>query len=133
MVIRPFFPFLQWLGKKSGFFIGAKTLEDPHLRQPYRIGQIQKGVGLEEIQQHLARNGFFLERVAYPDPGQTLSMRRLSDEHPDRQYHLRVFSDGEVRGHYEYTPEDHPIQHLNEALFEKREEDFKGFLGKLLS
>jgi hypothetical protein len=29
-----------------------------------------------------------------------------------------------VRGHYEYTPEDHPRKHLREDILEKRPERF---------
>jgi hypothetical protein len=28
------------------------------------------------------------------------------------QYHIRVFEDGEIRGHFEYTPECYPILHM---------------------
>jgi hypothetical protein len=45
------------------------------------------------------------------------------------QYHLRVFKDGEVRGHYEYTPECHPIWHLQKVGQEPRREELLGFLG----
>lgn len=131
--VRPVFPALQWLGRASGLFTEAKTVEGPYRRQPYLIGHLKAGVGPHEVAARLSTCGFFLERIAYPDPGQTLSMRRLDDERPDEQYHLRIFADGEVRGHQEYTPEDHPVKHIQETLFAERNALFTDWLGDLLA
>ena len=40
-----------------------------------------------------------------------------------------MFKDGEIRGHYEETPEDHPIAHFEEKVFGPRTEKFKEWLG----
>ena len=74
-----------------------------------------------------------MNRVAYFDPGQVLSMRRLDQEKPDRQYHLRIFNDGEVRGHYEYTPEDKPRKHLNNEIMERREREFAPWIAGIIT
>lgn len=120
--IYPFFPWLQ------------KALLNTHLiwhekgRQPYHIGWLAPGKTLKELEQYLHDKwGFGNHFVAWKDKGQVLSWRRL--ENFDFQYHLRVFSDGEIRGHYEYTPESKPIDHFIEKGEVDRTEDFKKFLG----
>lgn len=132
LFVRPIFPCIQWVGRITGIAKEAKTVEGPHRRQPYRIGYIQDAVDKKKIATHLTLNGFFIERMAYPDPGQILSMRRLDTIHPDQQYHIRVFSDGEVRGHLEYTPEDRPLAHMEEKLFVERNDLFRVWIGPLL-
>lgn len=116
--IRPVFPLGQWLVFK------LKIKENPKERQPHLLGRLKEGATVDSARNHLLTQGFFMNRVAYFDPGQVLSMRRLCDEFPDRQYHIRIFNDGEIRGHYEYTPEDKPWRHLDAVLLEKREEKF---------
>lgn len=36
----------------------------------------------------------------------------------------RVFADGEVRGHYEYTPECAPLSHMKKIGMEDRRHEF---------
>lgn len=132
IVVQPIFPFLQWLGRVSGIFTEAKTVEGPHRRQPFRIGVLTSLISLPEVEKHLTQQGFVKNPIAYPDPGQLLSMRRLDDASPDTQFHIRIFRDAEVRGHYEFTPEDHPFAHLNETLFEARTADFHRWMGDYL-
>ncbi len=129
--LRPFFPFLQWLFFTFGLLREPKTYDPISKRQHFLIGNVAVPVGAEDMQEKLLLAGFFPNRVAYTDPGQLLSMRRLSDIDPTTQYHVRVFSDGEVRGHYEYTPEDKPIAHLQETLFEARTEEFMKLLNTI--
>jgi hypothetical protein len=93
---------------------------------------LRQGITTKEVISHLKQNGFFFNRIAYPDPGQILSMRRLDDAHPCFQYHLRLFVDGELRGHYEYTPEDRPLAHMNEDVREARTEEFLKVVASLL-
>jgi hypothetical protein len=47
----------------------------------------------------------------------------------DWQYHLRIFHDREVRGHYEYTPESYPLRHLKKVNMQHRREEFLHILG----
>lgn len=130
--VRPVFPALQWVAKVTGIATEAKTVEGPHRRQPYVIGFLQDSVTLEQVVETLQAHGFHPERLAYPDPGQALSMRRLHDDYPYQQYHVRTFTDGEVRGHLEFTPEDRPLAHMEEVLFEETNEKFRAWLGTLL-
>lgn len=97
-------------------------------RQPYHIGWLAPGKNLQDLEKHLHEQwGFGNHFVAWTDKGQVLSWRKLVNF--DFQYHLRVFRDGEIRGHYEFTPESKPVAHFVETEEEARISDFKKFLG----
>jgi len=101
-------------------------------RQRFHIGWIAEGKTLEEMKHHLSTHyGFGNHFVAWEDPDQVLSWRKLVGF--DYQYHLRVFSDGELRGHYERTPEAAPVDHFLEKGEEARTRDFLKFLGPFVS
>ncbi len=101
-------------------------------RQKYHIGWLKKGKTLEELKDHLhGKWGFGNHFIAWPDTGQVLSWRKLSDF--NHQYHLRVFSDGEIRGHFEYTPEGHPLAHFDEKGEEFHKAEFLKFLGEFVT
>lgn len=96
-------------------------------RQPYHIGWLAPGKKLEDLEQYLhTRWGFGNHFIAWHDDGQVLSWRKLTSF--DYQYHLRVFKDGEIRGHFEYTPESKPLGHFEEVGEEPKIEDFHKFL-----
>ncbi|HWA32253.1 MAG TPA: hypothetical protein VG694_02285 [Candidatus Paceibacterota bacterium] len=98
-------------------------------RQRYHIGWLAPGRTLEELKSHLHKEwGFGNHFVAWEDEGQVLSWRKLPDFR--HQYHLRVFHDGEIRGHFEYTPEAHPIDHLLEIGERAANEEFLRYLGE---
>lgn len=100
-------------------------------RQPYHLGWLAKGKTLQDLEKHLHEKwGFGNHFVAWQDTDQVLSWRKL--ENFDLQYHIRIFSDGEIRGHHEYTPESRPIDHFKEVKEEPRFEDFKKFLGEFV-
>ena len=97
-------------------------------RQPYHLGWLAPGKTLQDLEKHLHDKwGFGNHFVAWHDDGQVLSWRKLQSF--DWQYHLRVFEDGEIRGHYEYTPESKPVDHFIEKGEKPRLKDFKKFLG----
>ena len=101
-------------------------------RQPYHLGWLAAGKTLKELENHLHDKwGFGNHFVAWTDSGQVLSWRKL--ESFDFQYHIRVFEDGEIRGHHEYTPESKPLQHFTEILEEERHKDFMRFLGEFVT
>ena len=100
-------------------------------RQKYHIGYLAPGKTLQELEKHLHENwGFGNHFIAWVDSGQVLSWRKLVDF--DHQYHLRVFEEGEIRGHFEYTPESKPVKHFVETDEEARIEDFEKFIGEFL-
>jgi hypothetical protein len=96
-------------------------------RQDYVIGKLAPGVTVAQFLHYLETQRFGNHFVAWIDKDQVISLRRLDGF--KRQYHLRVFKDGEVRGHYEWTPEAHPKWHLQEVGMEERRDDFARFLG----
>jgi len=99
-------------------------------RQPYLLGKIAPGVSIEEFVTLLIKKGFAYHRVAWEDEGEVVSLRYV--ENFVHQYHLRVFEDGEVRGHHEYTPECYPLLHLFDVGFEDRREPFMKMFGDKL-
>tara|TARA_B100000745_G_C20154618_1_gene395639 strand:+ start:8619 stop:9035 length:417 start_codon:yes stop_codon:yes gene_type:complete len=115
--IRPVFPFFQWL------IVSLGIIKAPP-RQEFLLGKLREKLSFDEVYKLLKKESFYTNRIAFIDPGQVLSMRRLDEEKPDWQYHIRIFEDGEIRGHYEKTPEDHPLGHLNNVGFEDRAEEF---------
>lgn len=97
-------------------------------RQRYHLGWLAPGKTLQDLEKHLHEKwGFGNHFVAWVDSGQVLSWRKLVNF--DYQYHIRVFKDGEIRGHYEYTPESKPIAHFEESDEQARISEFKKFLG----
>ncbi|MEK7190557.1 MAG: hypothetical protein AAB661_02220 [Patescibacteria group bacterium] len=98
-------------------------------RQRYHIGWLAPGKTLGGLKRHLHEKwGFGNHFIAWGDESQVLSWRKLNDF--NHQYHLRVFSDGEIRGHFEYTPEAHPVAHFNEKDESFHRAEFLKFLGE---
>lgn len=101
-------------------------------RQKYHIGWLARGKTLEELKNHLHKEwGFGNHFIAWIDEDQVLSWRKLTDFQD--QYHLRVYNDGEICGHYEYTPEAHPLEHMEEKGEIDRTADFLKFLGNFVT
>ncbi len=124
-VWRFFYPFFLPIQR---FFLKHGIVYHESKRQRYHIGWLAPGKTLEELKLHLhAKWGFGNNFVAWTDTDQVLSWRKLTDF--QGQYHLRVFKDGEIRGHFEYTPEAHPLKHFLEKGEANRRQDFLKFLG----
>jgi len=110
------------------FLLKYHIIHHENKRQKYHIGWLAPRKTLEGLKKHLHEKWSFGNHfVAWTDDGQVLSWRKLTDFKD--QYHLRVFEDGEIRGHYEYTPEAHPIDHFGEKGETERKADFLKFLG----
>lgn len=97
-------------------------------RQPFLLGKLTSMKNLHGFKRHLAKQGFGNHFIAWNDSSQLLSWRKRTDF--GHQYHLRIFSDGEVRGHFELTPEAHPIQHFVEKGMQEQREKFFEFFGQ---
>lgn len=98
-------------------------------RQHYHLGWLAPHKNLKQLEDHLhTKWGFGNHFVAWKDEGQVLSWRKLVDF--DNQYHIRVFKEGELRGHYEYTPESKPLAHMQEIGEVPHYAHFKKFLGE---
>ncbi len=96
-------------------------------RQNYLLGRIAPGVPLEDFVQHLISQGFANHFVAWKDDGEVVSLRRV--ENFTHQYHIRIFADGEVRGHYEFTPTCYPFAHRKAICQEPRKDFFAQLCG----
>lgn len=85
-------------------------------RQPFLLGYVAPHVPIKSFILHLIDIGYGNHFVAWHDDDEIISVR-MTDGFT-HQYHLRVFHDGAVHGHYEYTPEAHPFLHMGQANFE---------------
>lgn len=108
----PFHPFLRdlsvWFGIQT--VLRALGILRYRGRQDYLLGRLAPDESVEDFISFLLGEGYGNHFIAWKDDGQVASLRKSVDF--TRQYHLRVFEDGEVRGHFEYTPECHPWLHL---------------------
>ena len=96
-------------------------------RQHYIIGTLAPRRELVDFLKYLEGKGWGNNFIAWKDQDEIIGIRKL--ESFERQYHIRVFKNGEIRGHYEYTPECHPRWHLKEIGMEARREEFLEELG----
>lgn len=98
-------------------------------RQEYHIGWLAPDKTLEDLRMYLHSEwGFGNHFIAWIDPGQVLSWRKLKDA--NTQYHIRVFYDGEIRGHLEGTPESSFFKHLFKKGAKEAQLQFLKFLGE---
>lgn len=95
-------------------------------RQRYSLGFIAPHSSVKKLVTHLVSNGYGNHFVAWVDDGELISLRYTVDFR--HQYHIRIFSDWEVRAHFEYTPECHPLLHMREEDVEHRREEFLALL-----
>lgn len=121
-IIYPVFP---WFERNLNFLHKIK-------RQPYHLGWIAPGKTIDDLKNHLSKEwGFGNHFVAWTDSDEVLSWRKLDGFR--YQFHVRVFKDGEIRAHYELTPEAAPVLHFRAVGQEPRAEDFMKFLGPILT
>lgn len=121
-ILYPIFPWFQKILLKFHIIWHTKG------RQRYHIGWLRKGATLTQFKEHLSSKWNFGNHfVAWKDDDQVLSWRRLASF--EEQWHLRVYSDGEIRGHYERTPEAAPVKHFTEVGEVDRTSEFKEFCG----
>ena len=125
--IKPVFPLLRNIFVR----VGLVTPPD-NGRHRFPFGFLKDGFSATEFRVLLKGRGFYIQPMAFIDPDQKLSLRKLDQENPHFQYHLRLYEDGEIRGHYEKTPEDHPLDHLREIGFEPKHPDFLKMLSGVL-
>ncbi len=97
-----------------------------NFRQDYLLGHISSGASVESFVKFLSEQGFEIARIAWKDPGEIVGMRKLDQSL--YQYHIRLFEDREIRGHYEYAPEAKPIDHCLEREMESKTDFFENLL-----
>ncbi len=93
-------------------------------RQDFHLGYLKKNK--EKLKQFLEKNNFEKSYYSWIDDGEILSLRKLDNK--GYQYHIRLFNDKEIRVHYEYAPDGHPIKHLREDCFEPKTNYFSSLL-----
>lgn len=120
---RLYVPFHPWV---RDALVNLRVLHHSG-RQEYLLGRLAPGVSERDLVLHLLEAGYANHFFAWKDSGEMVSLRRL--ESFQFQYHIRIFEDGEVRGHYEYTPEAHPVYHMKELHMEPRRDYFLHLLG----
>jgi hypothetical protein len=99
-------------------------------RQNFLVGKIASGQSLEDVVNFLLKQGYGNHFVAWKDDGELVSLRKLVGF--ERQYHLRIFDDGEIRGHFEYTPECYPILHFKAADQRDCQQEFLSLFGGMI-
>mgnify|MGYP001608920901 CR=1 FL=1 len=122
-VVTPIFPYLR----DAAEFLGIVRHSFENGRQPFVIGNLAPNKSAEEFKDYLVSRGFGNHFIAWIDKDEVFGLRYR--ENYEFQYHIRFFDDGEIRGHYEFTPESHPIKHYKEDFFESRREFFLKSLG----
>lgn len=108
----------------------AEVLGLHNFRQKFLLGHLNAHFNKESVERFLLSRGFERAVIAWHDPGEVLSVRRI--DKAIFQYHIRLFIDGEIRAHYEYSPESHPLDHVFEARFDPETAFFKNLLGDYL-
>lgn len=99
-------------------------------RQRFFLGYLNSIYDKNSFEIRLRQKGFETPPLAWRDPGELFSLRKI--DNGIFQYHIRLFVDGEIRAHYEYSPESHPFDHFWEIGFEPKTDFFKNFLGDCL-
>lgn len=95
-------------------------------RQDFLLGTLNPSSSMQDFVSFLISNGFGNHFIAWKDTDELVSLRKTVDF--KYQYHVRVFRDGEVRCHYEFTPEYRPVRHLIRIGFEDRTSEFEHLL-----
>lgn len=101
-----------------------------NIRQKFFLGHLNSDFSKENFVNLLLDQGFEVDIIAYKDPGQIVGMRKLDT--PLYQYHIRLFVDGEIRGHYEYSPEARPVAHSFEVGIKSGKDFFEKILANYL-
>jgi hypothetical protein len=130
-VYAPVHPLVRTVAVRAGLSSEYFVRSERTGRQPFLIGHIAPGASVEDFVEHLVSQGFGNHFIAWLDQGEVASLRLV--ENFVYQYHVRIFEDGEVRGHYEFTPECHPIKHLRARGQEHRLEAFRAFFGNFVA
>ena len=98
-------------------------------RQRFHIGWLRPDRTPDEFMHHLQDIGFHNHSLAWVDEEEYFGLRINDPEKRDFQYHIRLFNDGEIRGHYEWTTEASWYKHFHEIGMEQRKDEFIKFLG----
>lgn len=128
VVYARFYPVLRTIAHRLGIGrLFIEYFEPGHSgRQEFLLGTLRPERSARDFSLFLVTQGFGNHFIAWKDADELVSLRRTDGF--EYQYHLRIFTDGEVRCHYEYTPECHPFLHMVRVGFEDRTSEFKELL-----
>ena len=98
-------------------------------RQDFLIGKIDIEQ-LPAIKKNLQTRGFEDCILSWKDTDEILNVRKT--EFQEFQYHLRIYDDGEVRAHWEYSSEGSPFGHIFNAKVIDKKEYFQDLLQDFL-
>ncbi len=91
------------------------------------IGYLRSDKTFREFRAFMKKQGFKKHYIAYKDVEELFSLRKIHNI--KFQYHLRVYKNRRLTGHYEMAPETNPLKHLREVGLETKKEDFLNILG----
>jgi hypothetical protein len=123
-VLTPLHPHIR------DFLVWARVVRHEG-RQQYLLGVLAEHETIESVVEYLISRGYGNHFVAWKDEGQVVSLRKATCF--EYQSHIRIFEDGEVRAHYEYTTEYRPFKHLRAAGQEARREECIALLGNRIT
>ena len=115
LIMSPFFPLVRDVGR----FFGYAPFP---ARQEYHLGWLTTDKTAAEFEIFLKNIDFEKNKIAWIDDDEILSLRLR--ENFKYQYHLRLFKDREIRGHYELTPEYSPFDHLHDKDTSAKRDEF---------
>lgn len=99
-------------------------------RQDFLLGFKNKKYSSTDLKNFLLQQGFSTAVLAWKDPGEVFGLRLIDKK--VFQHHIRLFSDGEIRGHYEYSSEGNSFGHIFNVGFRDDRDFFKSLLGDYL-
>ncbi|MBP9851615.1 MAG: hypothetical protein KBC71_02790 [Candidatus Pacebacteria bacterium] len=98
-------------------------------RQPYHVGWLTSSKTLEGLRLYLHSEwGFGKATKVAKDKEVVLSWAKITDNH--EEYFLRVYRDGEIRGHFEKLPVTGVLEKPSEMGEKEAKEEFLKFLGE---
>lgn len=115
-VYTPFHPYIRDLALSLGI------VKHEGRSERFPVGSIAPHSSIDKVVEYLIAQGYAYHKVAWEDEGEIVGLRKVVNF--EFQYHIRIYVDGEVRGHYEFTPESYPLLHLYEVGQEERREEF---------
>lgn len=128
-VAGPAHPYARDITARLGLF-NFNQFVDEKGRQQFLLGTIAAQFSAKDVIECLIAHGYGNHFIAWKDSGEVASLRLVDGF--THQYHVRIFNDGEVRAHYELTPEAYPIKHYYEVGMEERGEYFQRLLGHMI-
>ena len=105
LLMRPLWPPVRFVMRLLGLHPVSKKKLAPTL-----LGHLKHDKTPRELREYLKNNGFRHDPLGWIDDEEVLGLRKFDT--PQFQYHVRLYKNGEIRGHHEVAPEYNYIHHL---------------------